>query len=74
MFNNTKNNVDINECSEDTDSCAQNCHNTIGSYTCSCTTGYRLASDGRGCNGKYSKSSVKFNAIFYVLSIGHRYR
>ena len=43
--------VDINECTEDTDGCAQDCRNTIGSYTCSCITGYRLASDGRGCIG-----------------------
>ena len=41
--------VDINECSERTDGCAQNCMNSVGSYSCSCGSGYRLASDGRGC-------------------------
>ncbi|MCG8621972.1 MAG: hypothetical protein MJE68_08270 [Proteobacteria bacterium] len=25
--------------------------NTIGSYTCSCRTGYRLLNDGRSCQG-----------------------
>jgi hypothetical protein len=41
---------DINECSEGIDQCAQNCHNTDGSYTCSCNTGYSLDSNGRGCS------------------------
>ena len=50
--------IDINECDEpdgspDADECAHNCHNNIGSYTCSCDTGYRLDADGRGCNGEY---------------------
>ena len=46
--------TDINECAEDTDGCAQLCTNTIGSYTCSCRSGYRLAIDGRWCTGEYS--------------------
>lgn len=43
--------LDIDECSEDSDGCEQNCANTVGSYTCSCNTGYNLASDGRSCTG-----------------------
>ena len=43
---------DINECVEGTDQCAQNCHNNIGSYTCSCNTGYELNNDGFRCDGK----------------------
>lgn len=45
---------DINECNENTDACDHRCSNTIGSYTCSCRTGYRLASDGLTCNGIHS--------------------
>ena len=45
--------ADINECTEDTDGCAQTCINTVGSYTCSCGTGYRLASDRRRCDGEF---------------------
>ena len=41
--------ADINECAEAVDQCSQNCHNTIGSYNCSCNTGYRLNMDGLGC-------------------------
>ena len=43
--------IDINECSEASDGCAQNCTNTNGSYTCSCNTGYRLDNDRHSCNG-----------------------
>ena len=43
--------IDINECDEEIDGCAQNCTNTAGSYTCSCSTGYRLGSDGHSCYG-----------------------
>lgn len=41
---------DINECAEGLDQCAQNCHNTAGSYTCSCNTGYTLDANGRSCS------------------------
>jgi hypothetical protein len=43
---------DVDECSEMTDQCDQNCHNTIGSYNCSCNTGYRLNMNGYGCDGE----------------------
>ena len=42
--------LDINECAEGIDQCAHNCHNNIGSYTCSCNTGYRLNADGFRCD------------------------
>ena len=44
--------IDINECDEGVDVCAQNCVDTEGSYNCSCNIGYTLANDGVGCNGK----------------------
>ena len=42
---------DIDECSEDTDNCSQNCNNTIGSYQCFCNDGYTLDTDQHTCNG-----------------------
>ncbi len=42
---------DINECDLGIDRCDQNCHNNIGSYTCSCNAGWRLDFDGFRCNG-----------------------
>lgn len=43
--------IDIDECAEGRHSCAQSCTNTVGSYECSCTTGYHLANDDHRCNG-----------------------
>ncbi|MCG8621971.1 MAG: hypothetical protein MJE68_08265 [Proteobacteria bacterium] len=45
------NNADINECVRNTDGCDHNCVNTIGSYTCSCRTGYSLEANRRSCEG-----------------------
>ena len=34
--------IDIDECSSVTHNCDQECHNTIGSFICSCYSGYDL--------------------------------
>lgn len=41
--------TDFNECADGTHGCAQTCINEIGSYSCSCGSGYRLASDRHRC-------------------------
>ena len=51
-------NVDINECAEGTDRCAQNCHNNVGSYTCSCNIGFRLNTNGYGCDGNLKSNQL----------------
>ena len=45
--------TDINECDIGSDDCGNNsiCANTIGSFTCTCETGYQ-GSSGRNCVGK----------------------
>ena len=43
--------TDTNECGSNNGGCAQTCTNIIGSYYCSCGTGYSLASNNHGCNG-----------------------
>ena len=45
------NNLDIDECTQNTDSCDHYCTNTVGSYYCNCTRGYTLTSNGRTCQG-----------------------
>ena len=49
----THENADIDECAEGTSGCSQQCNNTIGSFECSCVDGYRLALDGKICNGMH---------------------
>ena len=44
-------NTDTDECSVKNGGCTQLCINTVGSYECSCGTGYALDSDGHTCNG-----------------------
>ena len=47
--------IDIDECSLGTDHCEQICTNNVGSYTCSCKSGFELSSDGLHCSGKEFK-------------------
>ena len=41
---------DVDECAANTDGCAHNCHNAIGTFSCSCYAGYALAGNGKSCN------------------------
>ena len=45
-------NVDINECNTNNGGCDTTCTNTVGSYECSCNTGYELNNDLHHCDGK----------------------
>jgi hypothetical protein len=47
---------DINEC-EQHGSCSQYCLNTVGSYVCSCHTGFVLESDGKTCKAALGSST-----------------
>ena len=44
--------VDMNECALGMHDCNQICTNTNGSYTCSCSPGYKISSNNRTCVGK----------------------
>ena len=58
--------IDIDECNEGTSGCAQTCTNTIGSYNCSCRTGFVLT-NRHGCEG-----CTIISAYFNKLSIYHQ--
>ena len=45
--------IDINECETENGGCNQTCTNTVGSFLCSCASGYVLDEDGFICNGRY---------------------
>ena len=49
---------DINECTLGTDTCAQICHNSPGSYTCSCWPGY---------TGGYNCTSNKYLCFLSIM-------
>ena len=66
----------INQCEDGTNNCAQNCINNGGSFTCSCRSGFLLASDGRGCNGEKevltgTHIGLHFFLGFYVHCLGY---
>ncbi|XP_067398294.1 hemicentin-2 [Emydura macquarii macquarii] len=44
--------VDQNECAAMKSPCSHACHNSVGSFSCSCPAGYALAPDGKECRGK----------------------
>ena len=62
---------DINECTSNNGYCGQVCINTVGSYTCSCYSGYELNTDARTCAGMWSlfKLVLVFKNVTSVLHV-----
>ena len=44
--------LDTDECQQGISGCSQVCTNTIGSYLCSCNSGYELSNDSHTCIGQ----------------------
>jgi len=51
-LNNSSSYSDIDECATSNGGCEQICNNTIGSFYCSCDTGYQLDVNGLNCTGE----------------------
>ena len=47
--------IDVDECTGSR-RCQHNCHNTVGSYSCSCRTGYQLVGSAN-CRGEVTQAS-----------------
>ena len=45
--------ADVDECSEITHMCSQNCHNSVGSYVCTCDEGFIISISGTTCTGEF---------------------
>ena len=43
--------TDIDECSTSNGGCDQVCTNTVGSFNCSCNSGFSPNTDGIACDG-----------------------
>ena len=64
--------TDINECATNNGNCGQVCTNTVGSYTCSCNSGYSLNADARTCAGRdmiYLQYEIQTNLIQTSTSV-----
>ena len=56
--------LDIDECLMDNGGCVHVCNNEMGTFSCSCTTGYELQPDGMTCAGeKYTVCNYYFAKI-----------
>lgn len=60
--------ADENEC-EVGNPCSHACHNTMGTYHCSCPRGLTIAADGRTCQGIHPAPHISVVAIIAYGSV-----
>ena len=58
--------IDINECETANGGCQHSCTNTIGSFNCSCYTGYQLDENGLNCSGERSWNNKLFHMMTWL--------
>ena len=54
---------DVDECTVGSHFCDDICHNTLGSFTCHCRSGYRLMADLKTCLGT---ENIRFISIVFI--------
>lgn len=67
--------ADHHECNTNSDNCDQHCHNTHGSFYCSCEAGWRLDPNGYTCNGMCMHVHIDsiMSVVYNYSSCIHRY-
>ena len=61
--------TDVNECNTGVHLCEHKCHNTPGSYGCSCFHGYRQRADMRTCEGRLYYATATLEQIHVVMIV-----
>ena len=56
--------ADLDECEDRNGGCEATCNNSVGSFSCSCPTGYTLSNNLATCKGEYEMQSS--NVVFYT--------
>ena len=60
---------DINECDSENGDCEHICHNTEGSFYCTCHSGYQLNSDERTCTGNTLCGYISLNSSYTIVQV-----
>lgn len=60
--------LDIDECDDlRNGGCSHSCMNLVGSYKCTCPTGFALKADNRTCSGEKSQCALEVYLETYLL-------
>ena len=60
--------LDIDECKTFDGSCSHSCSNVVGTYTCTCPTGFVLDDNGLDCLGNWKQMQRSYNINLYDLN------
>ena len=61
--------LDMDECRLGTYKCAHTCHNSIGSYICTCDSGFIINMDGKTCVGERTIATISIASCNAILCI-----